>query len=82
MNKPVIGKPKYKLGDTVSFYLKLQNGRTVICTGTIEIIDAYGTFEQSVQPSYDIMVDKWLDTNEKCFVKHIVESDLTLVTNI
>lgn len=37
--------------------------------GTIEIIDAYGTFFQTEEPSYDVMVKV-----ENCLYKHIRES--------
>ncbi len=44
--------PKYKLNDIVSFeyYGKSLRGR-------ISVVDAYGTFEQQEEASYDILVD-------------------------
>ena len=68
-----LGSPKYAYGDTVEFSLPEYG----IMNGKICIIDAYGTFEQKEEPSYDIMVD---DLNGKpCIVKHIRESALTLI---
>ena len=40
-------------------------------TGTIEIIDAYGTIEQNEEVSYDIYVKE-----ENCLYKHIRQSDV------
>ena len=59
----MIGKPKYKEGDVVTFQLG-----SLKKTGTIEIIDAFGTFEDNSDVSYDIMV-----TEENIFYKHIRE---------
>lgn len=65
----MIGKPKYKLGDRVKFDI---DGRRY--HGNIYIIDAYGTFEDESDVSYDIMVDDWGDYyNEECLFKHINE---------
>lgn len=71
-----IGKPIYKIGDTVCFELIMQDGNAVTLIGKIEIVDRYGTFEQNDEPSYDIMVENWCDTNERMLVKHIRESHL------
>ena len=60
----MIGSPKYKRGDRVSFTFKEE-----IKTGYVYIVDAYGTFEQDEEPSYDIMVDE-----ENCLYKHFRES--------
>lgn len=60
-------KPKYKIDDIVSF--KLENK---VYTGKIYIVDAFGTFEQHDEPSYDIMVDNWYGS--QCLVKHVRES--------
>ena len=60
----MLGHPLFKLGDTVTF--KWDNGTK---TGTIAIIDKYGTFEQNNEVSYDILVE-----NENTLYKHIVES--------
>jgi hypothetical protein len=60
----MLGKPKYHYGDTVKFVISDE-----IKIGTIEIIDAFGTFFQSDEPSYDVMVKE-----ENCLYKHIRES--------
>lgn len=72
----MLGKPIYKENDIVKFNLTLSEDSIIECVGKVYIVDAYGTFEQNEEPSYDIMVDKWLDTNEPCLVKHIRESQL------
>ena len=45
------GKPKYKIGDNVSFIFNDEK-----LSGTVFIVDAYGTFEDPTDVSYDIMV--------------------------
>ena len=35
------------------------------------MVDAYRTFEQSVEPSYDVFVEE-----DNCLYKHICESDI------
>lgn len=60
------GKPLYKSGQRVEFTC---NGK--IRQGEIEIVDAYGTFEQNEEPSYDIFA-----AEENLFCKHIRESDI------
>lgn len=64
----MIGKPKYKIGDKVSF--KLED---TIYTGYIHIVDAYGTFENSSDVSYDIIVENYGNNKTKCLFKHINE---------
>lgn len=63
----MIGKPKYKENDVVIFTIDGE-----ILTGYVYIVDAYGTFEQNEEPSYDIMVEKPVH----CLYKHIRESRL------
>lgn len=67
------GFPKavYKRGDEVSFRF---DGKDV--HGEIFIVDAYGTFEQNEEPSYDIMVDDYYDNGERVLIKHIRQSSL------
>lgn len=43
--------PKYKKGDVVSF--NFYDGKPPL-EGMVQIVDRYGTFEQSDEPSYDI----------------------------
>lgn len=67
----VLGNPKYSFGDLLEF--KTQH-MSEAKRGRVEIVDAWGTFEQNSQPSYDIYVSE-----ENCLYKHIVEGDCTLV---
>lgn len=68
------GKPKFKIGDKVRFWywesfsdkkygeeLTDQNAKKIYKEGEIYIIDANGTFDDSSDVSYDIMV-----YNDKC----------------
>lgn len=64
----MLGKPKFKRGDKVSF--KLED---TTYDGYIYIIDAYGTFEDDSDVSYDIMVENWGPKKEECLFKHIPE---------
>lgn len=57
-------KPDYTYGDKVQF-----NFQDKVLEGFVEIVDAYGTFDQSEKPSYDIMVEE-----ENCLYKHVRES--------
>lgn len=73
-NKPKLGHPKYTYGDNVTFMYK-QDEDTHELTGEIWIVDKFGTFEQNVEPSYDIMVgNPDINPNEACLWKHIPES--------
>lgn len=60
----MIGHPKFTYDDIVDFKFN-----DTIKTGKIEIVDAYGTFEQNAEPSYDILIE-----DENTLYKHIVES--------
>lgn len=64
----MLGKPRYKKDDQVSFWADGEKK-----TGFVYIVDAYGTFFQAEEPSYDIMVE---DEIGKCLYKHIPESCL------
>ncbi|SCY80273.1 hypothetical protein SAMN02910292_02978 [Lachnospiraceae bacterium XBB2008] len=61
-----LGYPKYKLDDIVSFEC---DGKTL--SGKVAIVDAYGTFGQNEEPSYDIMVE---EGQPWTLYKHIRES--------
>jgi hypothetical protein len=65
----MIGRPKYKIGDKVSFSF-LEGTKH----GIIFIVDKYGTFEDDSDVSYDIMVEDTLykHINEK-FIKDYIE---------
>lgn len=56
-----MNKAKYKVGDKVRFShptMVSWGGEVIreegVMDGTVEIVDAYGTFEQHEEPSYDI----------------------------
>ncbi len=66
--KVMLGLPKYKYNDLVNF---MVNGE--IKQGNVYTVDAYGTFLQTEEPSYDIMVR---DKKGSCLYKHISESEL------
>lgn len=74
-DKGTIGMPAFKCEDEVGFFLT-PYGETErkFHVGKVYIIDAYGTFEQNEEPSYDIMVEEYNGTGKPCLVKHIRES--------
>lgn len=63
---PVPGRPRYRLGEIIK--VKWGDDEKV---GKVTVVDAFGTFEQSEEPSYDVYVEE-----ENCLYKHIVESDV------
>ena len=72
----MIGKHKYKVGDRVSFKIK-DDGKDFIVSGKVYIVDAYGTFEQNEEPSYDVMAEEsHYDKDSSCLYKHVRESSL------
>ena len=83
----MIGHPNYNYDDIVSFKLSVpvaddENGTVYEkrqFTGTVEIIDAYGTFEQNKEVSYDILVENAFGDGITFLFKHIRESELTPV---
>ena len=72
----MLGQPRYKYGDLVKFCFD-DGKKRVDHYGKIEIIDAYGTFGQSKEVSYDIM-----GIDEYGLFKHIVESAVFEVKDI
>lgn len=66
----MIGRPQYTYGDSVRFAVIIDGEKNVF-KGTVEIVDAYGTFEQNEEPSYDIIVNAH---GAPCLFKHIRES--------
>lgn len=69
----MIGKPKYKIDDVVSFKLKDED-REYTLTGKVYIVDRYGTFFDNSDVSYDIMVDSGdYPMSYPCLFKHIRE---------
>lgn len=72
-----IGKPLFNINDEVGFYITpYKSDKEIFCKGKVYIVDSYGTFEQNVEPSYDIMVENFNNTDSPCLVKHIRESSI------
>lgn len=69
----MIGQPKYNYGDKVSFKFPTPDGVDTF-EGTIYIIDAYGTWDDPSDVSYDI-----LSKSENCLYKHISEREVTKI---
>lgn len=65
----MLGKPKYKMDDRVVFI----TGKNMTLEGNIYIIDAWGTFDQDKEVSYDIMVGSG---DDRCLYKHVVETEV------
>ncbi len=63
---PVPGRPRYHREDVVRIKWDDTEKIGKVCT-----VDAFGTFEQSEEPSYDILVEE-----DNCLYKHICESDV------
>lgn len=70
----MLGKPKYNYEDVVQFE---TNGGVKV--GRVEIIDEYGTFFNTKDVSYDILVK---NDFENCLYKHITESRLTKIESL
>lgn len=64
----MLGKPKYKRNDQVRFLFEEE-----MKEGYVYIVDAYGTFFQVEEPSYDIVVK---EARGECLYKHILESQI------
>lgn len=70
-----IGNPLFRRGDIVGFFLKMSNDEDeTFFKGKVDIVDAFGTFGQNEEPSYDVMVENFNNTGAPCLVKHIRES--------
>ena len=67
------GKPKFKIGDKVQFTLDNET-----FYGEVYIVDAYGTWDDPSDVSYDIMVNNWGPKKEECLFKHITEKLVSL----
>ena len=72
-----LGKPKYKVGEEVCFVY--GKDRDQEAKGRICIIDAYGTWEQQKEVSYDILGSKSEDPNKRILFKHIKESEIVSI---
>lgn len=71
--KGILGKPRFKREDLVSFTVEI-NHETKTLNGDIYVVDPMGTLEQSEEPSYDI--EAFYD-GEILLFKHIRESLVT-----
>ena len=67
------GKPLYDYNDLVEFDIE-DNGEKMTMHGSVYIVDAFGTFEQSEEASYDVMVDDYPNVGQQCLFKHFPES--------
>lgn len=70
--------PKFKRGDIVSSFVIEENGERYDYEGEVYIVDANGTFMNPGVPSYDIMVENWMNSGEKMLVKHVPEKGVVL----
>lgn len=66
----MLGNPKYKREDRVSFKWEIDGEEKVI-GGVVYVVDANGTAEQTEEPSYDIEA---FYEGEVVLFKHIRES--------
>lgn len=72
----MLGEPKYNYKDKVVFSFIDDDEKEKTLRGAIYIIDSYGTFFQTEEPSYDIMVEDY--NGAPCLFKHIRESRVSL----
>ena len=72
-----LGKPKYKAGEEVC--LVWGKDKNQEAKGRICIIDAYGTWEQQKEVSYDILGSKSEEPNKRILFKHIKESEIVSI---
>ena len=68
---PTVGHPKYKRDDKVAFEMFFK-GELIRVEGVVKIVDAWGTFGQADEPSYDI--EAILPDGNEYLVKDIEES--------
>lgn len=72
----MLGKPKYKIDDIISFKLKGEDKEYTL-TGKVYIVDKYGTFFDNSDVSYDIMVESGdYPIEYPCLFKHIREDEV------
>lgn len=70
-----IGRPKYKMGELVLFYISYESVEHE-CYGRICCIEQNGTLHQKKETSYDIEGPDFKDPSSKIVYKHICESEL------
>ena len=72
--KHIPGRPRYQNGEMVMVEFRIRGTDDYeVKSGIIRHVDAYGTFGQNEEPSYDITVS---DGEEKCLYKHVRESQI------
>ena len=69
----MLGEPRFKQQDRVTFDFQMDDGLRKI-DGVIYVVDAYGTCDQTEEPSYDIEA---FYEGEVMLFKHIRESQVT-----
>lgn len=70
-------KPIFNRGQFVKFWLR--DGEQIHeIVGTVEIVDEFGTFEQNVEPSYDVLAKDPV-TNQITLYKHMRQNGLAAV---
>lgn len=67
----MLGKPKYTYGEYVKFVVRDTKKIEKTKAGKIWVVDAYGTFEDNTDVSYDIYVD-----TENTLYKHVKEDKI------
>lgn len=70
-----IGRPKYKVGDMVLFYI-MEDDIEYECYGRVVIVDELGTLGQEKEVSYDVEGPDYRNGSMKIFYKHLEESKL------
>lgn len=65
-----IGRPKYKDGDMVFFYITHEN-EEYECYGRVILVDDHGTLGQAREVSYDIMGPDYRDKTKKMLYKYM-----------
>lgn len=73
----MLGKPKFKVGDRVTFVVK-EEDKVYDVIGEVAIVDEWGTFFQDKEVSYDILVER-SGAPYPTLYKHIIETHLSLV---
>lgn len=70
----MVGNPKYKVGDIVEFDATLLSNKKKRWQGVVAIVDAYGTFFDDSDASYDILIKENIgEKGANVLCKHIRE---------
>ena len=73
---PLLGKPRYEMNQPVKFQVQIKDVQEEKI-GIVAIRDAYGTFSNPEEPSYDIY---GMYEDDICLFKHHPESTVTALT--